>query len=170
VYCTGLVSATSQDLSLLECDIVLDGLLKTRVAVYPSTQLFLLQDFSQWQLCCESAQSHTLLACVVTSHAHGHVALVPSTVVAVSTLLHKTLQTVAVAALNIINALTTEFSLAVTQCSFCLAQLICLQLHKKFSVVYGTRRFIITLTMQVCEWCCNPEEYERKSSWLACAQ
>ena len=72
-------------------------------------------------------------------------ALVPGTVVTVSTLLHRKLKTVAVAALNIIKT----FSLAVTQCSSCLAQLICLQLPKKFSAVCGTSRFVIILTMQV---------------------
>lgn len=85
----------------------------------------------------------------MTSHSHGHVALVSSTVVTVSTLLHKKLKTVAAAVLNIINTLTTEVSLAVTQCSSCLAQLICLQLPKKFFAVCGTRRFIIMLTTQV---------------------
>lgn len=40
--------------------------------------------------------------------------------------LHKKLKTVSIAALNIINTLTTEFSLAVAQCSSCLAQLMCL--------------------------------------------
>jgi hypothetical protein len=77
------------------------------------------------------------------------VELVHSTVVTVSMILHKKLKTVAVAALNIINTLTIEFCLAVTQCSSCLAQLICLQLPKKFSAVCGTRRFIIMLTTQV---------------------
>ena len=85
----------------------------------------------------------------MTSHSHGHVALVSSTVVTVSTLLHKKLKTVAAAVLNIINTLTTEVSLAVTQCSSCLAQLICLQLPKKFFAVCGTRRFIVMLTTQV---------------------
>ena len=149
MYCTGLVSAISQDLSVMVCDIVLDSLLKLSVTVHTLTQLYLLKHFSLCQHYCKSPQSHKFVAGVVTSHSHGHVALVCSTVVTVSTILHKKLETVAVAILNIINTLTAEFSLAVTQCSSCLAQLICLQLPKKFSAVCGTKRFNIMLITQV---------------------
>lgn len=71
MYCTGLVSAVSQGLSVMVCDIVLGNLLKTSVAVCLLTQLYLLKDFSLWQYCCESPQSYMLLAGVVTSHSHG---------------------------------------------------------------------------------------------------
>lgn len=87
--CTGLVSVMGQDLCLLERDNVLDSFLKPSVTVYPLSQLYLPKNFSLWQHCCESPQSHNLLAGAVTSHSHGHVALVPSTVVTVSTILHK---------------------------------------------------------------------------------
>ena len=71
VYCTGSVSEISQDLSLLGFDIVLHNFLKTSVTANPLTQLYLLKDFSLWQHCRESPQSHSLLAGVVTSHSQG---------------------------------------------------------------------------------------------------
>lgn len=71
MYCTGSVTEISQDLSILGFNIVLDSLLKTSVIVNPLTQLYMLKDFSLWQHCCKSPQSHKLLPGVVTSHSHG---------------------------------------------------------------------------------------------------
>jgi len=61
--CTGLVSETSQDLSLVECDIVLDSLLKTSVTVPIDTALLAERLQSVATLLRESAVSNVTCLC-----------------------------------------------------------------------------------------------------------